>query len=418
MKQFDITYFYGPPSEYIVKEECVADIAASGMTLCQLFQNTAEANKQALPLLKKYGMKANIFETRVTELIRSKDISAVDAIVKEVVEDYSGFDNIAGWDISDEPDSEMFPMLSAVTSAFHKYSPNQEVVINLYPNYATPEMYKDTDYLAHLNRFVEIVEPDFLSYDHYHFMGRKKKKRSTASAAEEEKERLIRLAAEQLEDRDDFFENLEDVRRIGLKHNLEQMLIILLTEHGCCRNLTRAEILWEVNMCLVYGMHRISYFTYWLPGSDDDEDNEDTRYWSWDNAMCDRHGNKYEHYYDVQAINKEIYPIGNRLFKTKSKEVYHIGKTEKGTRAFQPYGHITDIEGENVVVGFFEDGCVYLVNRDFKQENTIVLYADEPFEIYHAGGFEPSEKIRKISLSAGAGVLMRWNASRMDYEGE
>ena len=33
MKQFDITYFHGPFAEYVVREEVIADIAASGMTL-------------------------------------------------------------------------------------------------------------------------------------------------------------------------------------------------------------------------------------------------------------------------------------------------------------------------------------------------------------------------------------------------
>lgn len=34
MKRFDITYFGGPPAEYIVKEEVIEDMARAGITLC------------------------------------------------------------------------------------------------------------------------------------------------------------------------------------------------------------------------------------------------------------------------------------------------------------------------------------------------------------------------------------------------
>ena len=86
----------------------VADIAASGITLCQLLRISPEIIKIALPILKKYGLKVNIYENRITDLRRSRDLSIVDAVVKEVVEDYAAFDNIAGWDICDEPSADDF----------------------------------------------------------------------------------------------------------------------------------------------------------------------------------------------------------------------------------------------------------------------------------------------------------------------
>ncbi len=403
MKQFDITYFYGPPSEYIVKEECIADIAASGITLCQLLRISPEAIKKALPILKKYGLKANIYENRITDVRRSGDLSAVDAVVKEVVEDYETFDNIAGWDICDEPSADDFKMLAAIAEAFRKYSPEKEIIINLYPNYSKTEQIKTPDYITYLEDFVKVVKPDLLSYDHYPFNGRLRKEAlPDPNMVKEERERLIRLAALKAEDRDDFFENLEDIRRVGLENNLEQMLIIQLTEFGCCRYLMRPEILWEVNMCLVYGMHRISYFTYWLP-----EQEENDKWWSWDNSMCDRQGNKFDHYYDVQAINKQIRPIGEKLFETTSEAVFHIGKPEKATRQFEGYKFITDVVGENGVIGFFENGSVYLVNRDFRNENTFTVYSDKELFVYEKDAFISVGNTYTITLPAGAGVLMK-----------
>lgn len=403
MKQFDITYYYGPSSEYVIEhEECVADIAAAGITLCQLRGKTTEANRKAIPVFKKYGLRVSIYEEdRITQLIRSSDFEQIDEVIQEVVADYAEFDNIDSWDIFDEPSTDKFPILAAVSDALHKYDPEREVVINLFPNYATPEQLKDTDYVSHLNHFVETVRPDFLSYDHYHFMGRVRADKNTdANGAENERDRLIRLGAEGKEDRDVFFENLEDVRRVGLENNLEQMLIVLLTEHGDYRNLTRAELLWEVNMCLVYGMHRISYFTYWLPYLNND-------FWQRDNSMCDREGNKFEHYYDVQVINERIRPIGERIFATKSTAVFHIGKPEKGTKTFEGYGAVRTVAGESAVIGFFDNGDVYLVNRDFRNENTLTIDADKALSVYKDGVFSPVGDTYTVTLEAGEGVLLR-----------
>ena len=48
MKRFEITYFYGPHDEYFVKEETVADMAASGITLAET-KCSPEATKKVLP---------------------------------------------------------------------------------------------------------------------------------------------------------------------------------------------------------------------------------------------------------------------------------------------------------------------------------------------------------------------------------
>ncbi|MCQ2433107.1 MAG: hypothetical protein MJ175_10945, partial [Clostridia bacterium] len=312
MKQFDITYFHGPFAEYIDKPEVIADIAASGITLVPLNSST-EVNKRALPILDRYGLRALVGDPRIGQLYRDDDIAGADAVVKAIVADYEPFGNILGWDIVDEPNTAKFPILAAIVNAFRRYAPDTETVINLFPNYASPEQLGAKDFSDYLERFVNIVRPHFISYDHYHFLGRENRKKVIAETTDE-RERLIRLSAETTENRGGFFENIEDTRRIALKYGLDAMLIVLLTEHGPYRNLTKGELLWEVNMCLVYGLRRISYFTYWEPGYDE--------HWQWTNAMCDTEGNKMQHYYDVKEINAEITPAGRYLFDKNSFAVY------------------------------------------------------------------------------------------------
>ena len=399
MKQFDITYYHGPFPKYIVRDDIIAEIAACGFTLVPLTHDT-ETNKKALPILRKYGLRAYVLDPRISNVYYSNDLAGADAAAKEVVEDYAEFDNVIGWEIIDEPSAENFPVLGAIVSAFRRYSPDKETIINLFPNYAVPEQLGTPDYRSHLEAFVNIVNPHFISYDHYHFLGREGRTETMSLDIADERERLIRLAAEKTEDRGGFFENIEDVRDISCKYDIDQMLIVLLTEHGGYRNLTRAEIFWEINMCLVYGMKRLSYFTYWsLPYEDA---------WRWTNAMCDIEGNKYPHWFDVQAINAKVKNIGRHLFNTHTKAVYHIGDApEAGTKLFEGFDHITSVDGQNGVIGFFEDGSIYLVNRDFQNENTFTINSEKPLTYMNEAGYFADLKDNTIRLEAGQAILLK-----------
>ena len=398
MKRFEITYFYGPDDEYFVKEETVADMAASGITLAET-KCSPEATKKVLPLLKKYGMRATVGDERILNLAKQKDFAMVDEVVKAVVEEYDGFDNINGWDIYDEPCNQDFEILGKIVEAFRKYSPDKETVINLFPNYAMPEQFGAPDYKNHLDEFVSIVNPPFISYDHYHFLGRDIEIKPGDDKGISRRDALIRENAYKQSDREGFFENANAIREKGLEAGLPQMLIVLLLEHGPYRNLTRAELFWEVNMCLAYGFSRISYFTYWQPVPSD--------FWQHDNAMCDREGNKYPHYFDAQHINRQIMPIGEYLFDRKSVGIFHTDMTEKGATLFDGFGGIQKIDGECGVIGFFDDGSAYFVNRDFENPREFTLYAESDISVFEKGKFKKVGKELKFNLPAGEGLLIK-----------
>lgn len=396
MNAFDITYFHGPFAEYAVRDEVIADIADSGITLVPLHYDAA-TNKKALPILRRYGLRAIVSDPRIHRLYASDELASADAVIREVAADYAAYDNIIGWDIVDEPNARKFPVLAAIVNAFRRFTPDKETVINLFPNYASPEQLGNPDYQSHLEAFVNTVHPHLISYDHYHFLGRENRRR-TLMETSDERERLIRLAAENTENRGGFFENIELVRNTALKYRIDPMLIVLLTEHGPYRNLTRAELFWEVNMCLAYGMKRISYFTYWEPSHDE--------HWQWTNAMCDTEGRKMPHYYDVRAINEVIAPVGRRLFNTTSAAVFHIGAPENGSEAFASYGPIRAIDGSDGVIGFFEDGSIYLVNRDYTRENSFILHTDSPICVLSGDRFVRFGSDR-ITLGAGEAILLK-----------
>ena len=139
------------------------------------------------------------------------------------------------------------------------------------------------------------------------------------------------------------------------------MLIILLTEHMSYADLTKYQIEWEVNMCLTYGMKRISYFTYWLGAELLAE--------GWSNACMDTTGKIYPHYYDVQEINEWLLPLGKQLFDKNSTAVFHTrskggGSLEAGCEAYKSYGNLGEIATDAaVVIGFFNDESFMITNR-------------------------------------------------------
>jgi len=407
MRKFDITYYCGPGIGNLTNPNITADIAASGITQAQVMMGSnVESNKQSLAMLNKYGIRAIVSDPRLQSLIYSKRedktvVGTVDEIVREVVEDYKDVVNIDGWNIQDEPSFNDFHILAAIVKALRRYSPDKETCINLFPNYATPETGLYTpDYESYLENFVNIVDPDYLSYDHYHFLGRENRKPFNKDDNCSAEELEVRLAAEKTENRPGFFENISIVHSIAAKYNLQAMLIVLLTEHGPYRNLTYGEILWEVNMCLAYGMKRIDYFTYWLPSNNPDDP------WKWDNAMCDVYGNKYQHYYDVQAINKIIRPIGEYLFDHTAEKIFHIGESNEGEPIFTSYTNIKSIDGTDGVISFFDDGSIYLVNRDYIRANTFTVHSDEPLTVFRDGYFTNLES-NVITLGPGEAILLK-----------
>lgn len=395
MEKFEITYYWGPHGDEILNEEYIKAIADCGFTSIPIENNTFENNKAALVLLKKYGLTCSaLWDARINNIVYSTNAvtqDEVDAVIKEVAADYREFDNLRGYYIMDEPAADKFERLGMVISALRRLDPDHVGMINLFPTYASAKQLGTTTYKKYLSEYISTVAPSYISYDHYHF-----RQSNTPRAG--------------------FFTNLENVRSAGIGAGLDQMQIILLTKHMSYADLTPTQIEWEVNMSLAYGMKRISYFTFWLDKSLTDQD--------WTNACMDYTGKKYQHYYDVQEINKWLLPLGNELFGKQSTAVFHLPSGENGCREYSSYGDLGEVEGRQAVIGFFDDGSFMLVNKryDAGEKNRMsYTFSDlsEGLEYFdtdsaswksidgtkYAAKNEAGRYV--ITLDPGAGLLMR-----------
>lgn len=342
MERFEITYFWGPHGNDILNEEYIKKIAECGFTSIPMENNTVENNKAALTLLKKYGLTCSaLWDWRINDLVHSSASftqERVDEVISEVIADYGEYDNLRGYLITDEPSEKLFPRLGMITSAIHRLDPGRSVMINLYPITVSSKTLGSPSYEKHIDALCTQVDPDYISYDQYVFWANGKYNMQV-------------------------FNNLETVRAAGLKHGKDCMQIVLLTKHSTPKNnygdLTPTQIMWEVNLDLVYGMKRISYFTFWL-----DKDLMDD---GWTNSCMNYLGEVYPHYYDVQKINKWLMPIGRELFDKMSTAVFHLGTTIPfNTVGYTPYGDLGEIDGDDAVIGFFDDESFMIVNKNYQ----------------------------------------------------
>ncbi len=404
MNGFQITYFFGPNPEDSYNDEVAKAIADCGFTVVPVGGWQQQNVKDILTLMDKYGIKCNVWVGESINNLITGDNSnisqeEVDAVVQALVDEYKDFDNIAGWDIWDEPDADKFDILHKIVSAFNRIDPERETFIDLFPNYASPEQLRTPDYSVYLERYMNEVDPDYICFDFYHFKD------------ETNKDRI-----------DDFFDNMEDVRNAGLKYGKDQMQIMLLTKHMSYGNITPEQLRWEVNMALVYGMKRISYFTFWT--------DENLEQGGWENACMNSKGEKNPHYYDVQAVNEWLYPLGNELFGKTSTAVFHKGGADtKGMTCadYVPYGELGLCTGNDFVIGFFDDESFMIVNKQFyaekEGEKNSIVFEDindnlEYFDTKTAtwrDAEEDSVATRNdngkyvISFEAGQGILFRVN---------
>ena len=130
--------------------------------------------------------------------------------------------------------------------------------------------------------------------------------------------------------------------------------------------------------------------------------------------MISKEGERTEHYYMVQNINRELYPMGQQLIGKKSLGVFYTNTPpETLTKAFKGFGAVKSIEGDDVTVGFFEGNYALIVNRNTENNCEITLTTDSVMEFFDAIDNEwialDKENGRyDIGLEAGDAILVRF----------
>ncbi|MBR3998769.1 MAG: hypothetical protein IKI93_10560, partial [Clostridia bacterium] len=356
--------------------------------------------KDILCFLEEKGALATLHDYRVSQFLNENcekwlnDLDTVEATVRQVCEDFRDFPALYCYHIFDEPTEDKIPLLAEIVKMFKKHDPKHFCYINQWPMAAMNENW--------LQRYMDEVSPDLLSYDQYHLC--------TDNRPEEDltitdAETAIKYAAKLNRiDNEGYYKALERARLHALRKNIPYMLIILLTEHGKYRYLLPEEIRYEVYQTLAYGCSALSYFRYWAS-------EERPPVWRDQNSCVTGDGDnifRCQHYYDVPAINREIRPIGEHIAATVSEAVFHVGEESDPVQFFTEYKDIRSITGGRYTVGFFEDGSFLIANKDYMNSSICTVETDTELEVFDTkkSVFVPvSEK--QFTIPAGGGVYLR-----------
>lgn len=367
--------------------------------------NLTWAPEEALDTVHKYGLKALLRDPLIdpSTLDNPEQAAKLDELIRRV----RNHPALEGYFITDEPGSGAFPGLGRLVQFIRERDPDHFSYINLFPTYATKEQLgvsadaierarvgiptnfagagTNTETIAayrdYLYKFIEIVKPELISYDHYHFL--------------------------KGGDGSQYFLNLELIREASQKSGLPFLNIIqACTIEPSWRLVNKNELRFLIYTTLAYGGRGISYFLYWGPKS---------------------YGGLYQDgkmtplALDVAGLNRELQTIGPVMMSLESKAIYHTKPLPIGARPVPRRSRIK-IEGEGeFVLGLFGSKrkmtAFMVVNRNYKAPSTAqILLANpnvrvEEFDRRHGIWVEyPVDRISGkmfVELDCGDGRLFR-----------
>jgi hypothetical protein len=258
-----------------------------------------------------------------------------------------------GYYLRDEPPSTDYPNLARWLRAFQKADPDALPYINLFPNYVSLDAMKSwglTGYEDYIDKYVEIVNPPFISYDHYALM----------------EDGTLRYG---------YFQNLETVRAAALKNNLPFWNIVLSNSH----------------------------FQYLSPESG-----------NYRLAPLDQFRHKTPTWDMLRNVNLQIQKLVPVYIQLKSVNVFHHPEVPDQCRGLDTSVHVKSIEGGNFLVGEFEgpekEPYIMVVNKDlhksfpfsvsFKEKGDIFMINPYSGRTVHWAG-------ENNWLAAGQGMLLK-----------
>lgn len=313
----------------------------------------------------------------------------IDDTIRTLVEQSKHSRSVVGYFITDEPHTREFAALAKAVAAVRKYAPGKIAYINLYPDYARvsstgPSQLGAESYTAYLERFVNEIKPDLISYDNYRIEYANDLK--TPKTAES------------------YFTNLVIVRRVAQEHNLPFWNVT-------CANQIRpyttipspANLQLEAYTTLATGAQCLAWYTYYQG-----------RYFYM--AVNDQ-GNRTPTWSYLKMVNDQVQVIGKVTQKLKSTGVYFTRPAPAEGLPTLPGELTEDVQSETqIMIGEFSGSAsekyVLLVNLSLAQSSKVLL---KPTQSHHAigyispvdGSLLPLDKDGSLWLTAGQGALIK-----------
>jgi len=272
--RFAIGFWVDPPAGADM-EARYAEIAAANFTLVLggFGATTPETVRRQLALCEQYGLRAVVAQA---------------GLPPEQLPDSPA---CWGYMLRDEPNARDFPALRQTVDAIRAARPGKLAYINLYPDYASEAQLGTPTYEEHVTRFVDEVNVDVLSMDHYPMM------RPDADG------------------RDGYCANLAVMREQSLRAGIPFWNFFNTMPFGPHSDPTEAQLRWQIATSLAYGAKGVLYFCYWTPPGDE---------FPKGGAIITLEGRRTRHYDQATRINAAVKSLGPTLMQLTSTAVYRV----------------------------------------------------------------------------------------------
>lgn len=345
---------YGYAKNFLVDEEIFRAYAEAGVNMMMGLTDFVGANQADVAVALDFCYDYNLAYLLAYQ---GADKVGSESNVRSTLATVMHHENFAGIMLSDEPGRVMYEDLAESRSIFESVladTSEKLYHVNLFPTYATEKQlwfrsYTDEDvlpvesytYEQYLNDFMDMYDPQVLSYDFYPIQGS-----------------FPELMG-------GYFENMSVIRKAALEANIPFWVYIQTCSFSSGQRIsTEADLMWNVNTCLAYGAKGIQYFCGVNPQG------------NFTGSMFDVNGNRTEMYDLVKKADEMIAAVDEVLMCSRSEGVIVEGimpllngtdrMTLPESDRLQSYRQLTGAEANHALIGCFDyDGktALYVVNN-------------------------------------------------------
>jgi hypothetical protein len=347
------------------------------------FDTVAFVRPGQLEKVEQAGMRALVGRPSDLQLNwRRLSDRAIFERVKRLVEDSGESQALIGYFLADEPHASEFRALGKAVAAVKRLAPGKLAYINLYPSYTSPVKLGTKSYAEYIERYLEEVKPQFLSYDNYSVQ---------YSLDLQDRARAAR-----------YFTNLVQVRRVALEHRLPFWNAVSSNQIRPYTTVpSPANLALQAYTTLAAGGRGLTWFTYYAG-----------RY---EYAPIDRQGKRTATWSYLKAVNGQVQVLKPILMRLRSTGVYFTSPPPADGLSRLPGKVITSVRSPTaVMVGELagENGDMYamVVNLSLTRSANVVVKA-RATRIRHVSPVDrslaPLPDDGSLWLPAGQGVLLR-----------
>lgn len=340
---------YGPPAAKYLNDEQFKVIKDGNIDVIinvgPGVEQDKAGNTKTLDMAQKHGLKVYIYDGRVNES---------DDKIKAMVDDFKSHPALAGYYVLDEPDTARLASAIVMQNKVKALDPSKDAYINHLPDWAIdPKENYEHSFLPRYINGVGKEKLNYLAYDNYPF------------------KRGHRLEKT-------YFNNLEIIRRVGLKYNVKTSSCLQSFGMGFnnvveLRRPNADEMRMNVYSNLAYGVKNPVWYTYYT------QDNLTPKFTMY-KCVIDSAGVKTDMYSPFQKLNGEMKQLGKTLINLDAMEVYHTGDSLWLGTKLPPadfIAQVTDKKAEVILSRFVDktSGKQYLmvVNRSFKKPAQLTI---------------------------------------------